>query len=137
MSTKTLSVMEYLALGIGIPLLLQHTGRSGKVILHGRLVVAFFEHFLAEQFPYQAGKTCVFFRCTDAGPSGDFFIKGNGNVFHATIIVQYEICIKLNSWNFKISIRLQFFRQEQFNMSVYPQITVLLWPVFRTKPGSI
>lgn len=87
MSTKTLPVMDYLTVGILIPLFLQHTGRLGKVILHGGLVVAFIEHFLTEQFAYQAGKACVFLRCTDAGPTGDFFIECNGNVFHVTIIV--------------------------------------------------
>ena len=97
MSTKTLSVMEHLTVGILIPLFLQHLGRLAKVIVHGGLVVAFMEHFFTKHFAYQAGKARVSLRCTDAHPTGDFFIECNGYVFHATIIVQHEFRVKLRS----------------------------------------
>jgi len=92
--------MEYLAVGIRIPLFLQHTGGLGKVILHGRLVVELVEHFFTVQFAYQAGKTWLFLRCTDPCPTGDFFIEPNRNVFHVKVIVQHQIRVKANFLTF-------------------------------------
>ncbi len=40
--------MEYLTVRILIPHFLQHTGRFGKLIFHGRMVVASIVHFLTE-----------------------------------------------------------------------------------------
>ena len=98
---KVFRQMESLAVGILISLFLQNTGRLRKVMVHARPVLAFIVHFLAEQFAYQTGNTCVSLRCTDAGPTGDFFIQCNGNVFHAKIIVHHEIRVKMDLGAFR------------------------------------
>jgi hypothetical protein len=51
-------------------------------------------HPLPEHVSYQSGNARVLLGGLYSCPSGDFFIHGNGNVFHNTILVQHEICVK-------------------------------------------
>jgi len=52
-------------------------------------------HFLPEHFAYQPGNARVLLGRLYSCPAGDFFIQGNGNVFHNSNIVQHQICVNI------------------------------------------
>jgi len=51
-------------------------------------------HPLAEHFSYPSGNARVLLSGLYSCPSGYFFIHGDGNVLHSTILVQHEVCVK-------------------------------------------